>query len=193
MCSRPSLGQLRRRRGIAEVELAQPRLEVLIALGDLVEFVFHRGRELVVDEVGEVVLEEVDDREGAKGRHQGLALLPHVAAAIDRLHHRRVGRRPSDAQVLELLDQRRLGVAIRRLGVVALGLGALDGHEFALGERRQDALLVGQFGLGVVGPLDVGPAKAGELDAQARRAEPDPRPRRAGDPVTVDSNGPCPG
>ena len=195
MCSRPSLANSVVAVGVAEVELAQPRLEVLIALGDLVEFVLHGGRELVVDEVGEVVLEEVHDGEGAKGRHEGLALLPDVAAPVDRLHHRRVGRRTSDAEVLELLDQRRLGVAVRRLRVVALGLGARHRDDLALGRVAARCAPGRPARPRGRRSLDVGPPKSRELDAQSGRAESDrarrrqsPR-RRAASPRV----GPCPG
>ena len=171
MCCETEPGELAGRRLVAEVELAQPGLEVLTALGDLVELVLHRGGELVVHEVGEVVLEQVHDRERSKRRHQGLALLPHVAAPVDRLHDRGVGRGSTDAQVLELLDERRLGVAVRGLGVVGLGRQRSRRARAAPSlEGRQDPLLVGQLGFRIVGALDVGATKAGELDAQSRRS-----------------------
>ncbi len=54
---------------------------------------------------------------------------------------------------------------------MTLGLRALHGHDFPFGESRQDALLIGEFGLGVVCPLDVRATKARELDAKSRRAQ----------------------
>ena len=126
------LGKLGRRAGVAEIEPPQPRLEVLAPVSDLVELVLHRGRELVVDQVGEVGLEQVHDRECPKGRHQGLALLPDVPAALDRLHHRGVGRRPADSQVFEFLNQRGFGETVRRLGVVRLRLRARHRDQPAL-------------------------------------------------------------
>ena len=71
------------------------------------------------------------------------------------------------------LIERGLGEAVGRLGVVALHRDAVDAHRRALAQRRQDALLVGQLGLGVVGAFDVGAAKTRELDAQTRRGESD--------------------
>ena len=164
-------GEFARRLLVAEVEPLQPGLEGLTAFGDFVELVFHLRRELVVDQIREVELQEIHHGEGAKRRHQGLALLPDVAAPVDRLHDRRVRRGATDAEVFELLDQCRLGVAIGRLGLVQLGLGPLDGDLAAFAQGRQEALLVGQFGLGIVGALHVGPAKARELNAQPRGAQ----------------------
>jgi hypothetical protein len=81
----------------------------LDAAGDLVEVVFHAGRERVVDEVGEVIFEQRHDAEGGQGGHERRALLPHVAAILDGGHDRRVGGRAADAQLLEFLHERRLG------------------------------------------------------------------------------------
>ena len=81
------LGELGFGGRIAEVELVQPRLEVLLALSDLVQLTLHGGRELIVDEVREVVLEQVHDGERPKRRNQRLSLLPHVATSVDGLHH----------------------------------------------------------------------------------------------------------
>ena len=74
--------------------------------GDLVEVVLHPRRELVVDELREVLLEQLDDGEGEELRHERLALLAHVAAVEDRPHDRRVRRRTADAALLERLHER---------------------------------------------------------------------------------------
>ncbi len=95
----------------AEVEPGQPRHPLGLAAGDVVERVLHLGRERVVDQLGEVQHEQVDDREGEERGHQRGALLEHVAPVQDRADDRRVGRRAADLPVFELLDQARLGVA----------------------------------------------------------------------------------
>ena len=131
----------------AEVEPAQPRHPAGLAAGDLVERLLHPGGELVVDQVGEVPLQQVDDGEGEERGHQRGALLEHVAAVQDRADDRGVGRRPADLPVFQLLDQRRLGVAGRRPGRV-LGRGQLRrGQRVALGQRRQPALPVVPVGV----------------------------------------------
>ncbi len=90
-------GEFSGRRVVTEVELAQPRLEFLATLGDLVELIFHRGRELIVDEIGKIKLEQVHHGEGPKRWHERLAFFPHVAPSVDGLHHRGVGRGTSNA------------------------------------------------------------------------------------------------
>ena len=99
----------------AEVEVVEPVGASLLAGGDRVELVLHRGGEVVVDQPAEMLLQQPDHGERHPRRHQRAALLVHVAAVLDGLDDRRVRRRPADAQILERLDQRRLGVA-RRAG-----------------------------------------------------------------------------
>ena len=103
---------------VAEVEGVEPLLGFALAARDRVERLLHRRGELVVDEVGEVALEQLHLGERGPRGDERAALLEHVVAAEDGLDHRRVRRRASDAAVLELLHQARLGVARRRLGGV---------------------------------------------------------------------------
>ena len=58
----------------AEVEAGQPGQRLLAARGDLVEVVLHRGGEAVVDQVGEVALEQPDHGEG--GEATGTSAVP---------------------------------------------------------------------------------------------------------------------
>ncbi len=137
--------------------------------GDLVELVLHAGGEGVVDLAAEVALQQLDHGERRPGRDHRLALLPHVAAVLDRLHDRRPRRGPPDAQLLQPLDQGRLGVAGRRLGRVADRLDRRVGQHLVDGKIGQQALAVVEVGLGVVRALDVDPQVAGEGDRAARR------------------------
>src|SRR4029453_4400573 len=106
----------------------------------------------------------------------------HVAAAQDRRDDRGVGRRPADAFVLEALDERRVGIARRGGGLVALRMerrergasrlgGPGTGDRLPARERRQDRLLVVERGGGIVAALDVGAQEPGELDRLAGRGE----------------------
>ncbi len=52
----------------AEVEVGQPRGARCLAVGDAVEVFFHLGREVVVDEVAEVPLEQLHHCEREKRR-----------------------------------------------------------------------------------------------------------------------------
>ncbi len=150
----------RRRAVPAEVETGQPGEHLLRALGDLVEVVLHRRREAVVDEVAEVALEQTHHGEGGERRHEGRALLPHVSPVLDGPQDAGVGRRPSDAELLERLHQRRLGVAGGRLGGVRAGLEVMGRQRVAFGQGGQLHVAIGALLL--VGPLDIGAQEAGE-------------------------------
>jgi len=164
---------------VAEVEAGQPGERLLLARRDAVEVVFHTGGEGVVDQIGEMNLEQADHSEGGERRHEGGALLPDVAAVLDGGDDRGVGGRSADAHLLEGLDERRLGVAGRRLGGVVLDLEPVDVEDIAGGEGGQAHLAVLQIALRVVGPLHVGPQEPGELDDLARGRELGVLPGRA--------------
>nr|CRL79195.1 hypothetical protein CPGR_05191 [Mycolicibacterium malmesburyense] len=169
----------------AEVEVVEPVGPSFVARGDLVEFVLHRRGEPVVDEATEMLFEQPDHGERHPRRHQRAAALHDVAAVLDRLDDRGVRRRPADAEVLERLDQRRLGVAGGRGRVVPVGGELLGVHALALLQVRQPALGVVCLAAGLlVDALDVGLQKAGEGDRAAAGVEHDllARTRGPGDP-----------
>ncbi len=172
----------------AEVEIVEPVGALLVARRDLVELVFHRRGEAVVDEPAEMLFQQTGDGERDPRGHQSAALLVHVAAVLDGLDDRRVRRRAADAQLLEGLDQRGLGVARRRVGGVAVG-GELEGLQpLPLGEVRQPALgVVGLAAGQLVHRFHVGLEEAGERDGAPARGEHDVSAalrttRPAGDP-----------
>ena len=153
----------------SEIEATQPLRARLVAPRDLVEVVLHAGRELVVDEAREVPLEQIDHREREKLRHEGLALLPDIAAVEDRPHDRRVGRRAADATLLERLDQAGLGEAGRRARRVTLGLERRRVEIVALGQLRQALLF--RIVADVVAAFLVGEQETAECDHGARGRE----------------------
>ena len=164
---------------VAAVELADEIEPLALAARDLIEVFLHLGGELDVDEIAEMLAQQPGDRERREARHERLALPEHVAAALDGADRRGEGRRTADADPLELLDQRRFGVARRRVRLVRLRLrgparrtrvaSAVDA--LADRQRRQHALLLFELGCRIVAALDVGAAEAGELDRLARRRE----------------------
>ena len=170
---------------VAEVEAVEPLLGFALAARDGVERLFHRGGEVVVDEVREVTFEQLHLRERLPRGNERGALLEHVVAGEDRLDHRHVGRRATDAALLELLHQRRLGEARRRLRGVTRGTQfrarAPSAAPASGGSKR---LAVFELGLGVVGTFDVGAQVPGELDGAAARLERDlfARGRRGPEP-----------
>ncbi len=157
--------------GATEVEVVQPRNGFALTTGDGVEFILHPGGEVIVDEIREVVLEQMDHRDGGESRNQGLTLVPDIAAILDRLDDGGVGRWSADAARLEFLDQSRLGVSRRRLSGVIGGIDPFDTGVLPGGEPRQDFLLIGDLGARIVGTLDIGAEKAGEVDDLARGSE----------------------
>ena len=69
-------------------------------------------------------------------------LHPDVIAVADGLDRAGIGRRTPDAELFQLLDQARLGIAGRRLGEMLVRLDRLLGRGIALVHHRQQAVLV---------------------------------------------------
>ncbi len=127
-------------RRVPAVEAVEHPDPVDLAGRDGVEDLLEPSGEVVVDEVGEVLLHEPHDGEREERRHQRGPALHDVAAVDDRAHDRGVRRRAADAALLERLHERGLGVARRRVRRVALGVEAQGGERVADGERRETAL-----------------------------------------------------
>ena len=96
-------GELARR--ITAVEPVEHPDAVDLARGDGVEDLLEARGEVVVDEVGEVLLHEPDDGEREEGRHERRPALADVPAVDDRAHDRGVGRGSADAALLECLHE----------------------------------------------------------------------------------------
>src|SRR5262249_9112054 len=157
------------------VEAANRNHPLLAALFDCVKLVLHAGGELDVQYVGEGADEEIGDQKTETGRPQPLALvLVHVLALQDRAHDRGLRRRPADAFLLELLDERRLRVARRRLGEVLLRYQLEELQHVALVELWQGsalALFVLAWTGAVVAPFCVDADEAVEAHHLTGRAE----------------------
>ena len=145
-----------RLRALPEVEAGEPVDPILLSGGDAVEVGLHGSGEVVVDQLGEVLLQQAGDREGEPGGHEGLAAVLHISAVRDRGHGGRIGRGTADLALLQGLDQGGLGVARRRGGLVAGGLGGQGGKIIAGTHRRQAHVLVA-LGAG----LAAGPGRPG--------------------------------
>ena len=154
----------------AEEEAGQEVRAVLLARGDTVQVALHRGREVVVDQVRQVLLKQARHGERQPRGHQVLAAVRHVPAVPDRLDGGRVGGRTADAELFHGLDQRGLSVAARRLGLVALGGGLGQRRGVALGDVGQGLLRVVLFRVvaPLVAALLVGQAEARGGDDRAR-------------------------
>ena len=154
----------------AEEEAGQELRAVLLARGDTVQVALHRGREVVVDQVRQVLLEQARHGERQPRGHQVLAAVRHVPAVPDRLDGGRVGGGTADAELLHGLDQRRLRVAARGLGLMAVGGGLGQRRGITLGNVGQGLLRVVLFRVitPLVAALLVGQAEARGGDDRAR-------------------------
>ena len=134
-------GPVDRRREIAP-EITQQRLPVDPPARHLVELVFQIGGEIVFDVALEEAGQERGDQPAAVLRHKPAPVEPHVIAVLQHLDDRGIGRRPADAQFLELLDQAGLAIARRRLGEMLVRDDRAALEPLAVAHRRQAAVLV---------------------------------------------------
>ncbi len=123
-------------------ELAEHLLPRDVAVRDLVELLLEVGREIVLDVALEEALEESGDQPALVLGDELLLLEPDIAAVAQHRKRRGVGGGTADAELLHLLDQRRLGVARRRLGEVLLDGDPVLGQPIADIHRRQAAVVV---------------------------------------------------
>ena len=123
-------------------EIAQQRLPVDLAIRDLVELLLEIGGEIVADVFGEEGFEEGGHQASLVLGKKALLVEPHIGAILEHGDGRGVGRGTADAELLHPLDQRRLGVAGRRLSEVLGGVDALLGELLALAHCRQAARLL---------------------------------------------------
>ena len=118
-------------------EAGQKSLVILFTSGNLVEFLFQLGGEVVADILPEIVLQEGDHQPALVLGDQAVLFLADVVAVLDRGDDRGIGGRAPDAKLFHALDQCRLGIARRRLGEVLVGVDRVFLHRFALGDLRQ--------------------------------------------------------
>ena len=163
----PQASRLARAVG-AEEETGEELRAVLLPRCDAVQVPLHGGREVVVHQVRQVLLEQAGHGERQPRGDQVLAAVRHVAAVADRLDGGRVGGGAPDAELLHGLHQRGLRVAPRGLRLVPVGRRPGEGGGVALGDVGQGLLRVGVRLLRVVAAL-VAPLLVGE--AEARRGD----------------------
>jgi len=117
-------------------------VEILgVAFGNIVELLL-KGACVVVLKKGEAAFERVDDQYAEVRCPQYLLGIVNVVAGDDVLEDRRVGRGPSDSFVLQLLDEARLGIAVRRARLLVQHAGAVGAELCAAPKRRHAAILV---------------------------------------------------
>ncbi len=120
-------------------EVAQQVAPGELVVGDAVELLLEPGGEVVFDIAGEEALQERGEHAALVLRHQPLLVDAHVAAILEHLQDRRIGRGPADAELLHALDQRGFRIARRRLGEMLVGGDRALVERFARAHRRQAA------------------------------------------------------
>ena len=120
-------------------ELAQHLAPVHLAVGNLVQLFLEMGGEVVFDVARKIGLQESRHDAAAVFGNEALAVELHIVTALQDFNDAGIGRWPSDAEFLQLLDQARLGIARRRLGEMLLrnDLAALE--RLVLADVGQDA------------------------------------------------------
>ncbi len=133
---------------------------------DLLHVRVDRGRHLGPRDRGRVVLEGLDHGAAHEGRAEGGAL--DVLPADELADHLVPGRLGPEAELLHLLDQARLGVPRRGLGLLLLELDGLDGEALADLEGRELVLGRGRVRVDHA-PAGLGEGRAGGRVRLARR------------------------
>ena len=142
--------------------LAERRVEVLehalpqkLAILDPVELQLHTGGELDVEDLGELADHDLLDQLAELGREEPPLVDLHVFAGAQGRDDGAVGRRPADAEPLELLHQAGLGEPGRRLGEVLGRRDLPDLDRIALGERRDRREVVHRLPLLLLAPFHI--------------------------------------
>ncbi|MNZ46308.1 hypothetical protein D3C78_639860 [compost metagenome] len=104
------------------VELVEQVLPVALALGHVVQVLFHAGGEAVVHQVGEALVEALGDDVAHLLGVETPVVGGDVTAFLDGRDDRRIGGRTTDTALFQLLDQAGFGIACRRLGEVLAGV-----------------------------------------------------------------------
>ncbi len=102
--------------------------------GDIVEILFHAGREPVIEQLAEAALQPLSNNVAHFFSVETLVLKTDVAAVLDGGDNRCVSRRPSDAALFQLTHQAGLGVARRWLCEVLGGFQLDQLQNIALGD-----------------------------------------------------------
>ena len=147
-------------------------MAIFASRSDLVQIVFHRCREVIVDQVRQILFHQSRDREGQPRRNQILASVGDVAAIANGLNRCRIGRGATDSELFHGLHQGRFGVAARGLSLVSLCLRLFKQREFPFAHLREGLLSIGRFRVvaSLVLTFLVGQPEAGGSNDRSRGA-----------------------
>ena len=111
--------------------------------------------------------EQIDHAERSETRHQRRTLLPHVTAVFNGAHGRGIGRRATNTELFELLDQRGFGITRWGLSLVTTGFEFAGVQIVALsnlGQCRSAGLIV----VGITVDVDLAETLVGDHGAASR-------------------------
>ncbi len=147
------------------IEFVQNHVPLKGSLFNLIQPLLHAGGKIDVDDLGKVLLHQVNNNKAQLRRGEGLFLPDHVTAADDGFNNRHIGARPADPLFFEGFDQRGIVVAGRWLGKVLLGQKLHQGQllPFLHGGQHRLFLLIGSM---------VNLQESGKNQARAGRLEP---------------------
>ena len=147
-------------------------MAIFASRSDLVQIVFHRCREVVVNQVRQILFHQSRDREGEPRRNQILASVGDVAAITNGLNRCRIGRGATNSELFHGLHQGRFGVASRGLSLVSLRLRLFKQRKFPFAHLREGLLSIGRFRVvaSLVLTFLVGQAEAGGSNDRSRGA-----------------------
>ena len=123
-------------------EILQHLLPGNLVVGDAIELFFQGGGEIIFDIAREEVFQERDHDAALVLAMQALLVELDVAAVLQHLQDRGIGRGPADAELFHALDQRGFGEARRRFGEM-LGDGEILAlQRFALAHGGEAAAVL---------------------------------------------------
>ncbi len=120
------------------IETAHHLLIGGFAFGDFIQPIFQIGSESHIDDAFEIFLQKLGHFETDVGGDELLAFLGHVAALLDGVENRRIGRRTADALFFQRLDEAGFGISGRRRSEVLFAFRFLVHHQLAFFQRRQE-------------------------------------------------------
>ena len=147
-------------------------MSIFASRSDLVQIVFHRCREVVVNQVRQVLFHQSRDREGQPGGNQVLSPVSDVAAITNGLNRCRIGRGATNSELFHGLHQGCFGVATRGLSLVSLRLRLFKQRKFPFAHLREGLLSIGRFRVvaSLVLAFLVGQPEAGGSNDRSRSA-----------------------
>jgi len=138
----PQILDLVDRANEADPKILQHLLPGNLVVRDAVELLFQIGGEVIFDIFGEEVFQERDHDAALVLAMQAFLLEPDVAAVLQHLQDRGIGRGPADAELFHAFHQRGFGKTRRRFGKMLGDRQILALERFALAHGGEAARIL---------------------------------------------------